>query len=337
MSFRSIAGACRHLMVWGCAGSVRGRLGLLASVCLGSAIVTSGCTPLYKVLRGDPNGIVGAAPLAITNTQLEQAGELSSDAAKREFLGRVVLESETKCTDFLNHLVFAENSVNTTGDILTTAMSAVATVFTPISTVHGLTAAATITSGSKAAIDSDIYAKASIMNFQTALEQSYFKNIAAYTDALPDMTNIVVSVEVAKIESIHATCNLAAAESAIATTLSKPGGVPPKPTGLVATPYNGDVELSWSAVPNASTYSVYQGTAAGNEAVAPVATGVTSPAYSAKALVNGTQYFYRVVAENASGLSPLSDEVTATPLATLVNPPSPRKPGTHAAIPGQLH
>lgn len=220
---------------------------LLAALVLPGAIALSGCTGIYKVMRGDPHGLVAAEPLKVTDTDLQKEATMN-DVEKREFLGGVVLDSEIKCTDFLDNLVFSENSVNTTGDILSTTMSSLATVFTPLSTVHALTAGATITTASKAAIDSDIYAKASITTFQTALEQSYFKSIGTYRDALPTMTNIVVSAEVAKIESIHATCGLAAAESSITATLNAPSGIPAKPTGLTATPYNADVELKWSEV-----------------------------------------------------------------------------------------
>ncbi len=254
-------------------------------------------------------------------------------AEQLNFLGRVALDSETKCLAFLNGVVIAENSVNTTGDIVSTLLTSAGTVFKSLTTVHSLTAGATVATGSKTAVDANIYAKASIANFQTALQKSYFKSINDYVAALPGLTNFLVSAEIAKIETIHATCTLAAAEGSIAATIASPTDVPAKPTGVTATPFNGAVQLSWSSATGATAYSIYRGTTAGGEAKTAVKS-VDETSY-VDTVPNGT-YFYKITAKNTAGESAPSDEVQVTPASTLKAPPaSPTKAAeTHGAIPG---
>jgi subtilase family serine protease len=91
--------------------------------------------------------------------------------------------------------------------------------------------------------------------------------------------------------------------------------IPPAPTGLAGTAGNGTVALTWGASPGASGYNVYEGTTAGGESSVPVQTGVTSASTSITALKNGTPYFFRVAAVNASGTSAASNEASDTPIA----------------------
>ncbi len=165
------------------------------------------------------------------------------------------------------------------------------TVCTPLNTVHGLTAGAAVVTGSKIAVNADIYGKASIANFSSALTGSYFKSIDAYNDALPKLTGVELSVEINKIQSIHATCTLAAAKSAIQKTITSPASAPAAPVGLTATASAGAVQLTWTAVDGASTFNVYQGSAPGSENVAPAASGITTNSYAVTGLKNNTVYY----------------------------------------------
>jgi titin len=102
-----------------------------------------------------------------------------------------------------------------------------------------------------------------------------------------------------------------------------PIGVPGKPS-LTATPGGGQIELSWTADAQGSpitsfTVSSPQGvTCDPGVGTSCVVTG----------LVNGTAYAFTVQAHNAVGDSPISDEVTATPLAV------PGAPTNVSAVPG---
>ena len=62
---------------------------------------------------------------------------------------------------------------NVTFDVGTTILSALSTAFTPIATVHALSAAATITSGTKTAVDADIYQTATAPLMVEAIQQTY--------------------------------------------------------------------------------------------------------------------------------------------------------------------
>lgn len=101
-------------------------------------------------------------------------------------------------------------------------------------------------------------------------------------------------------------------------TLNAP---PPAPTGLTATASNDEVSLAWKASIGATSYNVYRGTAAGEEASTPIKTGLTKTAYADKNVENGTTYSYKVASVDSGGTSALSSEVSATPVpppATLI-------------------
>lgn len=95
---------------------------------------------------------------------------------------------------------------------------------------------------------------------------------------------------------------------AVTTTL-----LPAAPIGLTATAGNATVTLSWTTSSGAASYNIYRGTSAGKESATPIKTGVTTPSYADTGVKNGTTYFYKVAAGNASGASALSSEASATP------------------------
>jgi titin len=133
--------------------------------------------------------------------------------------------------------------------------------------------------------------------------------------------------------SASASASASAAASASATgdaTASPPGGAtatatgtPGAPTGLTATPGNGEVGLSWTApasgggAPPAS-YHVYKGTSPGFTLGAPV-TSTSDTHATVTGLTNGTTYYFVVTAVDGSGtVSGTSGEASAQPLATAV-------------------
>ena len=84
------------------------------------------------------------------------------------------------------------------------------------------------------------------------------------------------------------------------------------PTGLSATAGNGQVSLSWNAVPNAGSYNVKRSTTSGSGYVT-VAGGVTGTNYADLAVSNNTTYFYVVSALSGGSESRNSLEASATP------------------------
>ena len=130
-------------------------------------------------------------------------------------------------------------------------------------------------------------------------------------------------------------------EGPAAETKAVPVTVPGAPAGLTATPGNAQVTLSWAAPASTgglpvSGYLIYKGTSPGGETGTPVnGSAVTGTGYTAAGLTNGTTYYFTVVAINAAGLSPLSEEASAT-LPPTVQSPAPASstaPGSRTAPP----
>ena len=88
---------------------------------------------------------------------------------------------------------------------------------------------------------------------------------------------------------------------------------PTAPTGLAATAGNASVSLTWTASAGATSYNVYRGTTSGGESTTAIASGIPTTAYTDSTATNGTKYYYKVAAVNASGASGLSNEASATP------------------------
>ncbi len=107
-----------------------------------------------------------------------------------------------------------------------------------------------------------------------------------------------------------------------------PQAAPVAPIGLSATAGDAQVALSWSASTNATGYKVFRATSAGGYGATPLAT-TTNTSYLDTSAVNGTTYYYSVKATGVGGDSPLSNEVSALPVA----PPAPAAPtGLSASV-----
>jgi fibronectin type 3 domain-containing protein len=88
---------------------------------------------------------------------------------------------------------------------------------------------------------------------------------------------------------------------------------PSAPTGLVATaPLESQISLSWTASPEAASYTVYRGTVPHGEVRRQ--NSVTGTTFEDADLGNGRTYYYEVTAINGDGESGRSIEVSATTL-----------------------
>ncbi|MEM3484076.1 MAG: fibronectin type III domain-containing protein [Candidatus Methanomethyliaceae archaeon] len=93
---------------------------------------------------------------------------------------------------------------------------------------------------------------------------------------------------------------------------------PQPPTGVTATPGDGEITISWQPSEGAVSYNLYWGTAPGlKPETANMFAGVAPP-FVHTGLTNGVTYYYVVTAVNSEGESEPSSEVSGTP-----SPPAP--------------
>ncbi|MBN1560360.1 hypothetical protein JW998_08925 [candidate division KSB1 bacterium] len=110
--------------------------------------------------------------------------------------------------------------------------------------------------------------------------------------------------------------------------LTEPASPPSAPNGISASAGNGKITIIWSSVTGSTSYNLYWATTPGvTPETGTQVRNVTCP-YTHTELVNGTTYYYIVVAVNEGGESSASDEVSATPVAP------PAKPIDVSAIAG---
>jgi len=94
---------------------------------------------------------------------------------------------------------------------------------------------------------------------------------------------------------------------------------PSAPT-LTGSAGNTQAVLSWTAAPGAVSYNIFQASTSGAESATPIATGVTTTAYTVTGLTNGASYYFEVAAVNTLGTGAVSNEATVVPVGP---PPAP--------------
>jgi len=108
-----------------------------------------------------------------------------------------------------------------------------------------------------------------------------------------------------------------------------PGTAPPPPTGVTATPGNGQVTISWSSAAGATSYNLYWSLTLGvNKTNGTKIPNVTSP-YVHLGLTSGTTYYYVVTAVNSygeSGESAQQSAILTSGSPTHVNHQGPNTP-----------
>ena len=135
----------------------------------------------------------------------------------------VAYDSEQKCNQFLADLMVNETGTNTALDVATSAVTATASALAgPVSTIRGLAAAGAFTSGTKTAIGSDFFAKASIANYSQAIQATYFTQMTAYitslkSNGLPPQAEVHswAANQISTIQIYHSECGLGAAQNAL--------------------------------------------------------------------------------------------------------------------------
>jgi len=91
------------------------------------------------------------------------------------------------------------------------------------------------------------------------------------------------------------------------------------PTGLVATPGDGSLAISWTAASGATSYNLYYSTSSTVTTASTKVPGVTSP-YTLTSLTNGTIYYFKLTSVVAGAEGPLSLVQSGTPATSLLAP-----------------
>ncbi len=129
-----------------------------------------------------------------------------------------------------------------------------------------------------------------------------------YTDmSLPANTRYFYLVTASNADGEGRASNVASAATATGTTL-------PASTTLTGTAGNARVSLSWSAADRATGYTVQRGGAAAGPFSTLGSVPASTTSYLDTAVVNGSTYWYRVLATNAAGQT-ASAAINATPRA----------------------
>jgi len=158
-------------------------------------------------------------------------------------------------------------------------------------------------------------------NAQVALSWSPTANATGYkvyrgatlvsTQATTSFVDTGLTNGTAYTYTVVATNGSASSVASSPVTSTPMAPAPAQPTGLVATPGNAQVALTWNAVATATSYRVYRnGT---------LLTTVTTPSYTSTGLTNGTAYTFYVTAVAATTEGPASATVSATPAKPPVN------------------
>jgi len=95
-------------------------------------------------------------------------------------------------------------------------------------------------------------------------------------------------------------------------------GTPNSPQNVLAAEGNQSVILTWDPVINAASYNIYWSNTPAISLVASNKIANVRSSYQHTGLTNGLSYYYVVTAENASGESEYSDEVSATPQQVVI-------------------
>ena len=142
------------------------------------------------------------------------------------------------------------------------------------------------------------------------------------------VTNLTNGTQYAfRVRAVNSAGNGAASASVTGTPV-KTVVAPGAPTGLTATPGNGQITLNWTAPSGPITRYEYTQ----DDGTTWTSTGGTSTTYIVTNLTNGTQYTFKVRAVNSAGNGAASASVTATPVFSAPPPPPPPPPADPVSL-----
>jgi hypothetical protein len=192
----------------------------IAALCLG--LLCPGCT---SAVDRATKGVTGADPLD---------PNLNAGATPRQYLLAEITDSYGKCEAYKRRLLYGSRVSNLGFDILTTIFSALGSVFTPVETVHAFTAATTISSGTKTAIDADIYQNATAPLMVQAIATTYDQPMDDLHQQILRADENATNYDYGSVLRVHNRCSLT--EALVSVQTLEDARTPPKPQADAANP-----------------------------------------------------------------------------------------------------
>ena len=184
----------------------------------------AGCAQWRQMSDTDAQRLVGAEPLEQSYLGASLATISNADAdAKKNWIGAVAADSLHKCQSFTARLAVGQIGSDLALDLATLTLAGISAVTVPARSAHILAAAAGITAGTRAAIDTDVFARNAAPYIVQQLSKTYFASMNSYLTGFPP-PSIVPGAELAKIQAIHSSCSL---ELALAGLGNGPQGPAP--------------------------------------------------------------------------------------------------------------
>lgn len=187
-------------------------------------LLLPGCGEIRDVLRKNNEGVVAVRPLdeKLYGAPMDAAIADKSGYMRNIMLGTMAVDSATKCAIFQNGIGTSSRVTDGFFDVMTTTLAGLGAVFTPVSTVRALSASAAISSGTKTAIDANVFGFKTAPTIVGQINTHYKKGL----DDLVVKTKLSADqwpapFAAAEMISLHNTCSLDAALAAMNIELGK--------------------------------------------------------------------------------------------------------------------
>lgn len=208
-------------------------------VLISVAFFVTGCTTMRGRVSLAPEDLESVAAAAARVRETASAPSEASGVAKSSDLSSIdnasietkldivhdlYQDSRDKCKRFQESLQGATAGTNVFLDIMSTVSSALATVFTPLTVTHALSASSTIFGAAKTSISTEYLNTLSITHISQSISATYGEDMKKYQIYLDGVLatanpNLSVYAERSRILSYHSECSLISAETSIANTL----------------------------------------------------------------------------------------------------------------------
>ncbi|UXU85619.1 hypothetical protein [Burkholderia sp. S-53] len=198
-------------------------------------MLTAGCSTVPQSFQLTATPLMKASDaLAAVAAKSASGGEVGDgrgtppqSLSNFQAVNLLVQDSESRCADFVNSLFSQMAGSGFAFDVLGTISSALATVFTPLTVVHSLTAGSTVFGAAKTGISANYLNTLSISHVAQSIQSTYQADIQKYIGYLNGLDqngrqNIDVYAERSVILSYHNECSLAWAEGTISVALQPP-------------------------------------------------------------------------------------------------------------------